>query len=215
MQARHEAATRAKEPANAGKQTRARKRTYADGRLRIHVSDVSALLAQAESEGESVKAIILLSRLTDGIVGGGRPSRGVATAFPDGSLAYAYSYFTGKLRKRRNQVRGTVKTIKVPCHFGGFRRLFVCPETGAHVAALYLVADRKGRRFISMKAAGMAYRSQSADKTERLGRKAKRVARRLTDGVDVRPHGMHRKTFRQIRRRLGRIGRELIELADQ
>lgn len=91
-----------------------------------------------------------------------------------------------------------------PCHYGGWRAWFVCPECGKRVGILYL-----GERFLRCRAcSGLAYACQRQKKAERLmakGRKLKeRIQQRLPaserqpltwDAIPPRPRGMWGTTY--------------------
>lgn len=176
-----------------------RKRKYVDGVARLKIGDVSGLLNQALITGAPAAGRWFPSRLDDrfapAVDHSGRAGFSVAvTEF--GEVRYCFQYSTGVQRRRRHTVVGSVRAFPEHCAFGGRRWFFVCPETRAHVRTLYFSKSRsRGERFVSMKAAGLSYRSQSADKVERQARKALRIASGLPDGVDVKPARMHQKTF--------------------
>ena len=70
----------------------------------------------------------------------------------------------------------TFRLVGVPCRFGGRRWLAVCPETGARVAKLYMMA---GSLFRSRKAIGVAYRCQNETPPFRLLRRRNKLLEQL------------------------------------
>ena len=84
----------------------------------------------------------------------------------------------------------TIPIVGRPCRFGGHRFYFVCPIYGAPVEVI--VAS--GARFMSRKAAGLTYRSQSKTPLERLMQaRDKAKARALGREGYPRPRGRNRE----------------------
>lgn len=93
----------------------------------------------------------------------------------------------------------TVAIDWTPCHLGGDRPWFRCPDCGKRVLHLY-----GGARFVCRHCLRLNYQSQQASKRSRPIDRAWELRRRL--GCDAgpfdfpaqyiqRPKGMHRKTF--------------------
>ena len=96
-----------------------------------------------------------------------------------------------------------IKLVKAPCHFGGWRFWFDCPECSKPVGVVYL----RYRRFACRTCQKVAYSSQSEDAHDRTWRKAQRLEARLGP-YWKRPKGMRHKTFSRLTGRL--IGFEMM-----
>ena len=81
-----------------------------------------------------------------------------------------------------------------PCHFGGLRQWFGCPNCERSVAVLYFRRGRFGCRTCQ----GIAYQSQSEAFLTRIHRKRERLEARL-GGRCSRPKGMHQTTYKRLR----------------
>ena len=64
-------------------------------------------------------------------------------------------------------IRQPVAIERTPCHFGGYRPWFRCPDCWGPVGVLYI----RGSRFTCRVCAGLRYRSQSEDECGRSWRK--------------------------------------------
>jgi len=87
-----------------------------------------------------------------------------------------------------------------PCNFGGRRQWFLCPGCGRRVAVIY----GAGRLFLCRHCHRLTYGSQQETRPFRLLRRSRKIKERL--GVDhpmdwptVKPKGMHRRTFNELR----------------
>lgn len=107
----------------------------------------------------------------------------------------------------------TVAIDWTPCHLGGERPWFRCPDCGKRVLHLY-----GGARFICRHCLRLNYQSQQASKRNRPIDRAWELRRRL--GCDAgpfdfpaeyirRPKGMHRKTFARHIERLSEAERQV------
>ncbi len=70
-----------------------------------------------------------------------------------------------------------IKLEPVPQQFGGVRWWAICPVSGARVGTL--VFSQKHMSFVSVRAAGMAYSSQSEGVFKRIERRRRKVERRI------------------------------------
>ncbi len=92
----------------------------------------------------------------------------------------------------------TVSIDRTPCHFGGTRPWFICPnmDCGHRVAILYADSIYACRRCYDL-----AYQSQRESASDRAERQAAKIRRRLGwdpgifDAEGGKPKGMHWKTF--------------------
>ena len=102
-------------------------------------------------------------------------------------------------------VRQTLRIVRVPCHLGGDRPYFLCPMAegvgcGRRVAKLYAV----GRSFLCRHCHRLAYRSQQENELVRAVRRATKVRQRLggapdpAAGFPERPKGMWRRTYDRL-----------------
>ena len=84
----------------------------------------------------------------------------------------------------------------IPCNFGGHRPYFVCPSCGQRAAFLYGV----DLFFLCRRCSGLAYASQSENKSYRALRKARKLRQRLCapanlDQPVMKPPRMHWRTY--------------------
>jgi hypothetical protein len=97
-----------------------------------------------------------------------------------------------------NQV---IQFVKTPCHFGGERYWFQCPQCSRHVVVIY----EKQNKFLCRHCHNLSYTSQVVADDDRLRLKARKLRDRLgaTHNLSVpiteRPKGMHRNTFLRLR----------------
>jgi hypothetical protein len=98
------------------------------------------------------------------------------------------------------EVRYWVPLDWEPCHFGGWRPYFLCPnrQCGRRVAILY---GGYGRYFLCRRCQNLGYASQRLDPLTRQRRKAQKIRLRLGGTTDLaadfppRPRGMHWQTY--------------------
>lgn len=88
---------------------------------------------------------------------------------------------------------GSIMAISEPCHYGGRRWYFLCPRTGRRCSTVYFVHGE----FVSYRASGLHYQSQSQRETDRLRTKLRKIEAKLVDGK-YRPKGMHDETYSRI-----------------
>ena len=96
----------------------------------------------------------------------------------------------------------TINFCETPCHFGGTRQWFVCPECSQKAYKLRFLR----RLFMCGKCIGLGYESQRINRARRLQNRAAKIKGEL--GIDKpaslvrfvkdsdRPRGMHWLTFR-------------------
>lgn len=91
----------------------------------------------------------------------------------------------------RSQV---LPVLRTPCHYGGSRCWFGCPQCGQRVAIVYW---RNGPGFGCRRCNKVAYGSQAVGWFERAMRRQAKIERRLGDGWS-RPRGMHQSTYGKL-----------------
>jgi hypothetical protein len=121
-----------------------------------------------------------------------------------GHLGLEFLYAVDPGTQGEQQVRCPVGLDWTPCHFGGERPWFLCPNShcGRRVAVLYLA----GTHFICRHCVGAAYASQNETDSDRLARKARRIRAKLGADMNLlerlgpwdRPKGMHWRTFQRL-----------------
>jgi ribosomal protein S27AE len=95
-----------------------------------------------------------------------------------------------------------VQLSRSPCHYGGERVWFLCPDCDKRVAVLAL----HGSRFVCRHCHKRPYGSQQEGYVDRMQRKARKVRKRLgatdnlMESIWRKPKGMHQKTFDRLRR---------------
>lgn len=91
---------------------------------------------------------------------------------------------------------------RTPCHYGGHRLWFKCPNCSRRVALLY----GAGKYFLCRHCYGLTYSSQQESRPYRLMRKARKIRKRLgasndlTEPIFFKPKHMHQKTFDRLSR---------------
>lgn len=127
----------------------------------------------------------------------------------NGRAGCAYRTPTGAdLVHEGNPVRQSVQIDRLPCHFGGTRPVFRCPNCWRRCCWLYL----DGGWFECRRCVGAPYWSQTASPSDRMGMGIRRLQARLAPGQDInrqsmhwiprRPRGMRRATYRRLAHRL-------------
>lgn len=94
---------------------------------------------------------------------------------------------------RDRPMRQRVPILTTPCHFGGQRQWFACPNCHRRVAVLFLRVNR----FFCRRCNRIAYGSQSDDALGRTWRKQAKIERRLGENWQ-RPNGMHQATYTKL-----------------
>jgi ribosomal protein L37E len=119
------------------------------------------------------------------------------------------SYRADKGTEAEKHMLCCVAVAWTPCHFGGRRPWFQCPNTRCQrlCSKLYL----HGGHFICRRCTGRAYQSQRETSSNRLFRKARKMRRRLgasmnlTEPVWRKPKGMHWRIFERLREEARRV----------
>ena len=130
---------------------------------------------------------------------GGEPSGDIMYKMKDDTMTlnYNYRWNDGELEP----VEQTIHFDRTPCHFGGFRKWFLCSGCGRRVAVLY----GRGKLFLCRHCYGLAYGSQQETEVDRMLRKCRKIRDRLgastnmTEPIWEKPKGMHRRTFDRLR----------------
>ena len=131
----------------------------------------------------------------------GEQAASIGVGFSPEALELEYTVSPGEPEAKRMHYQ--VPITWTPCHYGGERPWFICPNVSCQrrVGKLYL----RGGYFICRHCAGAAYGSQRETVSDRLMRKARKIRRRLgasmnlTESVWRKPKGMHWKTFERLR----------------
>ena len=111
-------------------------------------------------------------------------------------LSYRYRFGSEEWK----DIEESIWFDRTPCHYGGERLWFLCPNCSARVALLYGL----GPRFLCRHCYRLPYGSQNESFIDRMMRKARKVRKRLgassnlMEPVWAKPTGMHRKTFDRL-----------------
>lgn len=98
-------------------------------------------------------------------------------------------------------VEQRVQTQTYPCHLGGERRWFTCPQCSKRVALLYA----PGQYFACRKCYGLGYATQKEGAGDRAASRANKLRKRLgwdagiLNGNGGRSKGMHWKTYLRLK----------------
>lgn len=102
-----------------------------------------------------------------------------------------------RMRSTGEVVEQRVQTQTTPCHLGGQRHWFTCPQCSKRVAVLYA----PGRYFACRQCGGLGYATQKEGAGDRASTKADKLRKRLRwppgilNGDGGKPKGMHWKTY--------------------
>jgi len=105
---------------------------------------------------------------------------------------------------------------RTPCHYGGERLWFSCPQCHKRIAVIY----GHGSRFLCRHCYDLPYTSQSESRLERMMRKARKIRRRLDADIDIdfpileKPKGMHWKTYNRLKFSEEKSYQQLSEIFD-
>ena len=128
-----------------------------------------------------------------------------------------------KIRDEQTTLEYPVRLDWTPCHFGGRRPWFLCPNCSRRVAVLYSMTA-----FICRRCLGLAYESQRESPCDRALRRAQAIRERLggsgsmAEPFPLKPRGMlivldYLQIFdgeeREIRTRVGAVSNTLRSLA--
>ena len=98
-------------------------------------------------------------------------------------------------------VEQQVQTQTSPCHLGGQRHWFTCPQCSKRVAVLYA----PGRYFACRQCGGLGFATQKEGAGERASTKADKLRKRLGWQAGIlnadggKPKGMHWKTYQRLK----------------
>jgi len=126
----------------------------------------------------------------------GKETGSITTISYDKSLVLEYRQRSGGGEWR--EVRNPVALAWTPCHYGGQRPWFICPDCGRRVGKLYSAT----RCFLCRHCCGLVYKSQREDVQDRLLRRIQRIRGKLGarsgwifDLLPDKPKGMHNSTW--------------------
>ena len=100
-------------------------------------------------------------------------------------------------------VSSPLHITKTPCHYGGERSWFLCPQCGRRVAILYGMFQQLCCR----RCATLTYESQNESESDRLLRKARKIRRRLGGSDNMfeefppRPRFMRERVYARLRQK--------------
>lgn len=120
----------------------------------------------------------------------------VMVAAGEASLRLMYS---ATARGERRQFDYAVPLSWTPCHYGGTRPWFSCPDCDRRVALLY-----GGARFVCRHCRRLAYQVQRDAVNDRIIRRADAIRERLGWGAGIlnpagqKPRGMHWTTYYRL-----------------
>jgi hypothetical protein len=106
-----------------------------------------------------------------------------------------------RMKSTGEVVEQWVQTQTSPCHLGGQRHWFTCPECGKRVALLYA----PGRYFACRQCGGLGYATQKDGVGDRASSKANKLRKRLgwqagiLNDTGGKPKGMHWKTYQRLK----------------
>jgi predicted RNA-binding Zn-ribbon protein involved in translation (DUF1610 family) len=106
-----------------------------------------------------------------------------------------------RIKSSGEVVKQSVQLQTSPCHLGGHRHWFTCPQCGKRVAVLYA----QGRYFGCRQCGGLGYATQNEGKGDRASTRADKIRRRLgwkagiLNGDGSKPKGMHWKTYLRLK----------------
>ena len=117
----------------------------------------------------------------------------------DAVAAYRVTYdgVNVHLRSESGTRRQSVELTSTPCHFGGERQWFLCPDCGRRAAVFYLVSNRWSCRLCGR----VRYSCHQEGPAARLARRMQKVRHRLGVSANLmetprrKPKGMHWTTF--------------------
>ena len=106
-----------------------------------------------------------------------------------------------RIKSTGEVVEQRVQTQTSPCHLGGERRWFTCPQCSKRVAVLYA----PGRHFACRECYGLGYATQKEGAGDRAASRANKLRKLLgweagiLNGNGGRPKGMHWKTYQRLK----------------
>lgn len=105
----------------------------------------------------------------------------------------------------------------IPCRYGGLRYYCVCPYCRRRYRNLFLTRGEKYPRLICRKCLRLSYRTQSEDECNRLITKYIKLLHKYGFKDEYikrkdRPKGMHRKTFRKVKKRIQEVADDVNDI---
>lgn len=125
-----------------------------------------------------------------------RPVAGLSIRVEFESMVLSY-----RMRSTGEVVEQRVQTQTSPCHLGGERRWFTCPQCSKRVAVIYA----PGRYFACRECYGLGYATQKEGAGERAASRANKLRKQLgwevglLNGNGGRPKGMHFTTYLRLK----------------
>ena len=106
-----------------------------------------------------------------------------------------------RVKSTSEVVEQRVQTQTTPCHLGGKRYWFTCPQCSKRVAVLYA----PGRYFACRHCGGLGYATQKEGAGDRASTSADKLRKRMgweagiLNGDGCRPKGMHWVTYQRLK----------------
>ena len=126
----------------------------------------------------------------------GRQVAGISVRVYLPSMVLAY-----RKKSTGEVIEQCVQTQTSPCHLGGHRHWFTCPQCSKRVAVLYA----PGRYFACRQCGGLSYATQKEGAGDRASSRADKLRKRLgweagiLNGCGGKPKGMHWKTYQLLK----------------
>lgn len=110
-----------------------------------------------------------------------------------------------------------VMVQSIPCRYGGLRYYCVCPYCRRRFRNLFLTQGEKHPRLVCRKCLRLSYRTQSEDECNRLITKYVKLLHKYGFKDEHikrkdRPEGMHKKTFRIIKKKIQEVAYDVNDL---
>jgi hypothetical protein len=120
-------------------------------------------------------------------------------------ISYRHKPYDGEWE----DVEQIIHFTKTPCHYGGYRKWFLCPNCLKRVAILY--GTRK--YFLCRHCYNLTYESSNASPIQRVFDKAEKLRKKklgaasegFMDLIPQRPKGQHRSTYKRIAAEINRL----------
>jgi hypothetical protein len=127
---------------------------------------------------------------------------GEEVAFLEMLVGFGFLHLEGlDHRDEARKIDHVVSTTSSPCHYGGSRPWFLCPNCGRRAGKLYLPLG--GRHFLCRRCYDLAYHCQWEEPWWRARRRAGKLWQKLggdpdDDFIPPRPKGMHWRTYERL-----------------
>lgn len=99
----------------------------------------------------------------------------------------------------------SIRIARTPCHYGGERSWFLCPQCWRRCAVVYFGAP--GGRYACRMCLRLAYVCETEGTMDRLWRKQRKLENRLGEDCE-KPTGMHWRTYESLVHRISDIEEE-------